>query len=289
MCGVLRRPETTPPPATALWPHLNRQEKAVLAGVILGWALIPLGVFYGAPSWADRIGLLMVVGLVVASAAVVALFFGAARRLDRECRRRLEAQGFLTVPLGPELLTTWTPIEHRNLPASRFDGFHEGGNASGYQRARDDFRCTVYGYSCGQGEFRFTFTVARLESPRWAWPDFSSAMGSRWLQIQEIPHWQRVSWPEDPDFSKACWLQAQDPKAIAHDFPPEARAWVLRHPEFRIHAAGPVLMLYSNRYRLIPGEAETFIDRAERMATEGAELFRQPLPRSPIGDGTPSP
>ena len=251
--------------------HLNRREGGLLTFIVLAWALSPLVLHSLLPRHEEHTGTVMVVGLLVGGIAVVALLMRVARRLDRECRDRLARLGFRVVDLGTDLLPDWIPAEHRDRPRLEFDGFQSQGNPhlrSGYERNRDGFRTSLFGYSFGRdATTRGLLIVMRIESPLWNWPEFSCAVGSRWSGIHQIEGWERIQLEEDPAFSKASWLQAPRPDWVRTLFTPELRCLVLDHPKFRVHASGRVLMLYSDAFRLIPGEAEAFVEQAGQLAT----------------------
>ena len=78
---------------------------------------------------------------------------------------------------------------------------------------------------------------------------------------------------DDPTFSKSCWLQAPRPDRIRPLFTPELRRLVLDHPRVRVFASGPVLMLYSDSFRLIPGEAEAFLEQAGQLTAQWTEAL----------------
>jgi hypothetical protein len=126
-------------------------------------------------------------------------------------------------------------------------------------------RLSLYAYSYYRN--KFVFTVARFESDSWSWPEFSCAVGSRfWSQIYPIDGWERIQCEADPEFSNSCWLQAPQSERVTPLFSTQARRLVLEHPEFRISASGPVLMLYCADDRLVPDAAGAFIAQAGAFA-----------------------
>lgn len=262
--------------------RLNRREGILLTVIVLSWALSPLLLQFLLPQYADHTGTVMVVGLLVGGIALVGLLRSAARRLDDECRERLASLGFRVVDLRPELIPDWIPAEHRNRPQLVFDGFTSPGNTHarpGYERVQEGLRTSLFGYLCGQGQHREAYIVMRFESPLWIWPEFACAVGSRWSGIHPIEGWERMRFDEDPAFSKAAWLQAPQPDRIRPLFTPELRRLVLDHPRFRVIASDRVLMVYSDTFRLIPGEAEAFLDQAGQLATRwtrGLERVQTP-------------
>ena len=261
--------------------RLNRREGTLLTVLVLAWALTPLLLHFLLPQYADHTGTVMGVGLLVCGIALVALLRSMSRRLDGECREHLAALGFQVLDLGSDLIPEWIPAEHRERPGLEFDGFKSPGNTRarpGYERNRDGFRTSLFGYSFGRdATTRGLLIVMRIESPLWNWPEFSCAVGSRWSGIHQIEGWARIQLEDDPAFSKASWLQAPRPDWVRTLFTPELRRLVLDHPKFRVHASGRVLMLYSDAFRLIPGEAEAFIEQAGQLAsqwTQGLERIQ---------------
>lgn len=254
---------------------LERKEGALLAAVVLTWALTPLILFYGLPQHASQTGPVMLIGMLVAAVIITRLLFRVGRRLDGECRARLATEGFDPIPLSPDLLPTWIPREHRGQPAVRFSGFpNSEGLRTGYHRERQSMRLSLYAYSYYRN--KFVFTVARFESDSWSWPEFSCAVGSRfWSQIYPINGWERIRYEADPEFSKSCWLQAPQPDRVTPLFSTQARRLVLEHPELRISASGPVLMLYCADDRLVPEAAEAFIAQAGAFAAELARHLHE--------------
>lgn len=249
---------------------LNRREGTLLTTLVLAWALSPLVLHFLLPQHADHTGTVMGVGLLVGGIALVALLRSMARRLDGECREHLAALGFQVLDLGSDLIPEWIPAEHRERPGLEFDGFKSPGNTRarpGYERVQEGLRTSLFGYLCGREQRREAYIVMRFESPLWSWPEFTCAVGSRWSGIHPIEKWDRMRFGEDPAFSKAAWLQAPQPDRIRPLFTPELRHLVLDHPRFRIFASDRVLMVYSDTFRLIPGEAEAFVAQAGQLAT----------------------
>jgi len=249
---------------------LNRREGTLLTVLVLAWALSPLLLHFLLPQYADHTGAVMGVGLLMAGIAWVALLRSVARRLDGECRERLASLGFQVVDLGPELIPDWIPAEHRDRPRLVFDGFQSPGNTqgrSGYERVQEGLRTSLFGYLCGWERRREAYIVMRIESPLWSWPEFAFAVGSRWSGIHPIEGWERMRFEEDPAFSKDAWLQAPQTDRIRPLFTPELRRLVLDHPRFRVFASDRVWMVYSDSFRLIPGEAEAFLEQAGQLAT----------------------
>ncbi len=255
---------------------LNRREGTILTAIVLAWALTPLLLHILLPRYEDHTGTVMTTGLLVGGIAILRLLMGVARRLDLECRDRLATLGFQVVDLGSDQLPGWIPGEHRNRPRLTFDGFRSAGNPSsrpGYERTQGGLRTSLFGYLCGEEKRKEGFTVMRLESPHWSWPEFSCSVGSRWTGIHPIPGWERMQFNDDPTFSKSCWLQAPQPDRTRPLFTPELRRLVLDHPRFRVFASGPVLMLYSDSFRLIPGEAEAFLEQAGQLTAQWTEAL----------------
>ena len=250
---------------------LNRKEGLLLAAIVLGWALTPLFLFYGPTQLASQTGPIMVAGMLVAAALITRLLLRVARRLDQECCQRLASQGFEVIALAPELLQSWIPMEHRIRPAIRFSGFPDrAGHHTGYQREQYGIRMSLYSYSYYRS--KFVFTVARFESELLSWPEFSCAVGSRWSQIYPIAGWERLGLESDSKFSKSCWLQAPRTNPVEALFQAEVRRLVLDHPEFRIFASGPVLMLYTADDQLVPERAEEFIRKAQELSMRLLQL-----------------
>jgi hypothetical protein len=254
---------------------LNPKEGALLAAVVLTWALTPLILFYGLPQYASQTGPVMLIGMLVAAAIITRLLFRVGRRIDGECRARLATDGINPIPLSPDLLPTWIPREHRDRPAVRFTGFpNSEGLRTGYYRKYQGLRLSLYAYSNHRD--KLLFTVARFESDSWSWPDISCAVGSRfWSRIYPIDGWDRIQFEADPAFSKSCWLQASRPDRVTPLFHAEVRRLVLEHREFRISASGPVLMLYCSGDRLVPDAAEAFIAQAGAFAAELARHLHE--------------
>ncbi len=256
---------------------LNRREGTLLTVLVLAWALTPLLLHFLLPQYADHTGTVMGVGLLVGGIALVTLLRSAARRLDGECRDRLASLGFQVVDLGHELIPDWIPVEHRNHPRLVFDGFKSPGNTHsrpGYERVQEGLRTSLFGYLCGRERRKEAYIVIRIESPLWSWPEFTSAVGSRWSGIHPLEGWERMQFDEDLAFSKAAWLQSPQPDRIRPLFTQELRRLVLDHPRFRVFASDRVLMVYSDTFRLIPGEAEAFVEQAGQLAirwTQGLE------------------
>lgn len=256
-----RNPETFTPM------NLDRRESGLLAIIVLSWAMIPLSLHFLTPTLAEHTGPTMMAGLVVGGFALVVLLRRAARRLDRECQDRLSQLGFEVVGLDPRLLESWIPMEHREPGRVDFDGFTAAENPSwkeGYRRDRDGVETHLFGY---RRRHRPHFTALRCENPRWSWPEFSCAVGSFGDFARHIDKWERIRFDLDPGFSKACRLEAPEAGPVVRLFGPNLRRLALEHPRIRIFASGRCLTLYSDAYRLIPGEAEAFLDQAETLAT----------------------
>jgi len=242
---------------------LDRRESGLLAIIVLSWAMIPLGLHFLTPTLSEHTGTAMLSGLFVGGFAVVLLLRRAARRLDRECQKRLSLLGFGVVGLDPELLTSWIPMEHRQPGRVAFDGFTMAGGPpwkEGYQRHRDGVETHLFGYR------RWThrqYTALRLENPRWSWPEFSCAIDSHRDFTGPIDGWERIRFDQDPGFSKTCRLEAPETEPVVQLFQPALRRLTLEHPRIRIYASGNSLTLYSDAYRLIPGEAEAFLEQTE--------------------------
>ena len=254
---------------------LNRTEGALLTAVVLGWATIPLVLHFGLPQYAPLTGPIMLAGMLVAGVLLLGLLFRVARRLDRECQELLAVDGFEVIPLTPDRMPDWIPMEHRTQSALRFSGFrNRQGHRTGYQRDGAGYRLSLYSYTFYRN--RYVFTVARFEMAEGSWPAFSCAVGSRlWSQIHPIDGWERIRFEADPEFSKSCWLQTPQPDRVTPLFSTPARRIVLEHPEFRIFASGPVLMLYRADDHLVPEAAETFIAQAGAFAAELARHLRE--------------
>ena len=245
---------------------LNRRETAWFAVIVLSWATTPLLLHYFSPSLADRTGLAMTVGLAVAAVAAYALLMRIARRLDRECRVRLADLGFEVVGLPHVVPDSWIPAEHRPLGPIRFDGFataDDPRSKEGYRRKRDGVEAHLFVYSTRS---RHAFVALRLERPGWAWPEFSCVVESPRYRTGAIEGWERIRFEADPEFSKACRVQAPVPGPVEALLGTEMRRSVLGSPWIRVSASGPALTLYSGAHRLIPGEAEAFLKEAKALA-----------------------
>lgn len=251
---------------------LNRRETAGFAVIVLSWAAIPLILHYLFPALADRTGLAMVAGLLVAGGAAFALLMRVARRLNRECQARLADLGFKVVGLPPAIPDSWIPAEHRQTGLIRFDGFaaaDDPRSKEGFRRERDGVEAHLFGYRTWA---RHGFVALRLENPRWAWPEFSCVVESPRYRTGPIDGWERIRFGSDPEFSKACRVQAPVPGPVEALLGPELRRFVLEKPSIRVFASGPALTLYSGAHRLIPDEAEAFLEEAEALAARWARI-----------------
>jgi hypothetical protein len=257
--------------------QFNRREFAVAAALVLGWACMPLGIFFLFPEYAGNTGAVMLVGGVVAAGATVALVFRHARRLAKETDRRLGALGFeVAVVTREPKAAAWFPAEHRHR-SPKIDGFAVAGNDQTrevYRRDRDGVRVTLFGYSYpnGGGQRRAGFAVARFESDAWNWPAFNAAMASGGSQGFGVEGWVRLKFPEDPGFSGEYWLQAPEAAQVHALFSPAVRRLLLANPQFRFSAEGPVLTVYCPHLRLVPGEAEQLLEQAGRLVTKFTAL-----------------
>ena len=245
---------------------LNRREQVVLVVVVLSWALAPLALHFLLPEYEGDTGLVMIVGLLVIAGILVKTMRDVARRHDLDCRDRLTGHGFQVIGISPDLLEDWIPFEHRDPLRTRFDGFPSAQDPSlkdGYRRAKNGLETVLFGYSYMN---RRLFTVMRLENPEWSWPEFACSVGSRWSGAAPVPGWERIRLEDDPNFSSSCWLQSPTKDSVASMFGPALRRLVMDHPKFRICASGHVLMLYTDAFRLVPNEAEAFVEQADRLA-----------------------
>jgi hypothetical protein len=241
----------------------SRRDQMILGMIALTWATLPLAIHFLLPRHEEHTGTVMIVGMMVAAVAVYRLSRSIARRLDLECRERLAAQGFQVVPLDPGWFNDWVPTEHQRTMQARFDGFLSADQPrwpEGYQRVRNGLRCHLFGYHAGKESL---VAALRVECREWVWPEFSCSVRSRWLPSHLNPGWERISFDADPAFSAACMLQAPRPAPVRALWDSAARRLLLDHPSLRIHAAGPVLTVYSHAFRLIPDEAEAFLQQAE--------------------------
>lgn len=247
---------------------LDRRESGLLTIVVLSWAMIPLVLHFLAPTLAEHTGLAMTGGLVAGGFAIVALLRRAAQRLDRECQESLSLLGFEVVGLDPRLLESWIPMEHRTPGRVDFDGFTSAGVPpwkEGYRRDRDGAQAHLFAYCRWPHQ---QYTALRLENVQGSWPDFSCAIDSSGEFTGPISGWERIRFDLDPGFSKTCRLEAPETEPVLRLFGPALRRLALDHPRIRVHASGHVLTLYSDAYRLIPGEAEAFLELAESLAAQ---------------------
>lgn len=258
---------------------LTRGEFCAVAALILGWACLPLGIHFLAPEFSDRTGEIMLVGGAVTAAMALVLFFRRARRLTDECNRRLEAQGFAVVAVAEAEVAALIPFEHRHqLP--KLDSFASGaepGKKEAYRREHHGMSQLLfaYDYRIRSEPGRAGFVACRFESPGWNWPAFSAAMAGRWSQTGEVPGWTRIEFPEDKKFSKSCWLQAPRVDFVCSLFWPEIRRLLLEHRGLRLAGEGPMLTVYAGHLRLVPGEAERFLEQAGAFVTRFADLARK--------------
>jgi hypothetical protein len=243
----------------------NRRDQLVLGMIALTWAMLPLAMHFILPHYEEHTGTVMIVGMMVGVVAVYRLSRSVARRLDLECRERLAAHGFHVVALDPSWVNEWVPFEHQRVGRIRFDGFPSATHPEwpeGYHRVRDGLKFHLFGYHTGKEAWG---AALRVECREWDWPEFSCGVRSRWLPSPLHSGWERISFDADPAFSDACMLQAPRPGPVRSLWDSAARRLFLDHSSLRIHAAGPVLTIYSHAFRLIPDEAEAFLQQAEEL------------------------
>ena len=247
---------------------LDRRESGLLAIIVLSWAMIPLALHFLMPTLAEHTGLAMMCGLAVGGLAVVALLRRAARRLDQECQKRLSLLGFEVIGLDPRFLDSWIPMEHRTPDRVDFNGFTASGVPpwkEGYRRDHHGVQTHLFGYRRWPHR---QYIALRLEDVRETWPEFSCVIDSIVESTGPIGGWKRIRFDRDPGFSKTCRLEAPEAEPVLGLFGPALRRLALDHPRIRVYASGHSLTLYSDAYRLIPGEAEAFLELAESLAAQ---------------------
>jgi hypothetical protein len=186
----------------------------------------------------------------------------------------MAAMGFTKERVESERVQGFVPAELRE-DSARLDGFGIPGTVAKeiYVRERGDLRTMLYGLWVGSGRSRSYLVVACLECRTWSWPEFGLSP-SDWRENQ-LTGWAKITFPEDPEFSRRWQLLATDEREVRQLFTPAARSSINRLGETRLSASEARLFLYARNRLLLDGRAAEWLESAALLASG---LSHQPQP-----------
>jgi len=216
------------------------------------------------------IPVVIVIGSVLASIAVVAMVIVLVRRYERQ---RTEAMHALADELGlefipeevPELMESIGHLHLFNIGHGRTMKNVIVGNANDIDLAIFGYQYTTGG---GQSQQTISQTVMSFRSPKLNLPDFELRPESVFHKIGKVLGYQDIDFASHPDFSKQYLLRGPDEDAVRAMFTPELLSFFESQEKVSAEASGNLLLFYRAGKRLNPEKIRTFME-------EGFAIFGQ--------------
>lgn len=259
--------------------NLGRREKWIISVLILGWAFLPLSLFWFAPAFAAKhTGSVMIWGLLVCTALAWALLRQNPEETLANQDREMNPLGFNRRTMRENEIAGLFPPEYANAGAW-LDGVHAPDTPPGskevYTRESDEFTLWLYvlnqrggALAVGHGNVSNIAgqTYACFEFSRREFPEFTLTRASVLDRMNQALGSGDINFPEDPEFSRHWTLQGPNEDAIRAFFVPRFRAACHWSKDIRVGARGHRLFIYSSK-RVMLGEAtQAWVEEARGIA-----------------------